>query len=1260
MDAAPPEQLYFYPDPPSPSVFLDLPPTPPPPPAHHHDGDFDDMVLPYVARLLMEEDDDSFFYQYPDHPAVLQAQMPFAQILAGAASTTSTSSSGSGASSDSSSSPSWSCSADTDSDRSPTLASPSPDAAAADMVTSAFLKGMEEATKFLPTTTNNALLPLNRRRAAAAAGDARRATKLMLLQDPDAAADEASQMFDDMMLHDDRDICMKGVQVQVQSLATKQKSEKTPSRRGRRRSNPTTTAEAVDLHALLLRCAQAVATDDRGTAQDLLAQIRRHASATGDAAQRLAHCFAEGLEARLAGTGSRLYRSLMVRRTSAVDFLKAYQLFMAACCCKKVAFAFSNKTIHDAVAGRRRLHIVDYGLGYGFQWPGLLRGLAARDGGPPDVRITGIDLPQPGFRPAHQIHETGRRLSRCAREFGVPFRFRGIAAKRETVSPEDLLDIDVDDDDTAEKEVLVVSSLCHFRHLMDESTVVGRGSPRDEVLDNIRRMRPDVFIHGVMNGGYGTTYFPTRFREALFHYSAQFDLLDATVPRDSQERMLVERDIFGRAALNVIACEGADRVERPETYRQWQARNQRAGLRQLPLKPEVVKVVLDKVRDNYHRDFVVDEDQGWLVHSSTQGRCFKCLASDHRSSTCRNSVRCFGCRRYGHRLRDCKHPCGDRVAPASSATNQHVVQPASVTMVVLGDPCTRLDENSCVVPTSFDIEREAKEWESTALIPWAFSLPQGAGAREIELTILNELRLKLGEVAVSVHSPEAFLIKFENKKHCEAAYRRRRIERNGVVLCLRHYRSLEHALGARFFFRVRICLEEVPRHAWIPDVVERLLGRSCSVQYIETDLLHPTDTRSICLWAWSQNPSKIPKKIWLTFTNRAMGDASASWQVTEEYPEKWQFGARFQVLVHLDSMEDYAAAPTPLPGIAMPPFTPARHPFVWHWGKTDGEPGPDRVYEHPSPPRVEPSDGERGRGSGRGAGVEDGRRQERSRARPGELDDHPEFHLFRRYDGPDDDEDDGPGRHGHWRADGRTLGSAWSRGLGGSRARSRSPRRRDHGRTSRDGRVDHRRRQPHVPAGPEFKLPSSDELRTWDKEGLQKMFAIQAAALRADLGHLLEAQVQRTVDDSMAPQWLQQADNYIAKACQLADRLNIAAEPLLPGDQAWSGAATVPVSRALGRILSALPAHSNAGEGVPEMEVAAGVSESLAADSVVAGLPPVAADRETPRLVEATGPGSESTGLPCPEPGTFEPVPCGTLGPEGGCTLLPAPPTQEI
>ena len=198
------------------------------------------------------------------------------------------------------------------------------------------------------------------------------------------------------------------------------------------------------------------------------------------------------------------------------------------------------------------------------------------------MRITGIDLPQNGFCPAARVQETGRRLSSYACQVDVPFKYRGIAAKWETVGVDDL-DIDPD-------EVLVVNSILHFGNLMDEGVDTSCPSPRDVVLSNIRKMRPDVFILFIMNGTYSSPYFVPRFREALFHYSAMFDMMDATTPRDSDLCVLVERDLFGQCAQNVIACEGLDRVERPETYK-WQLRNHRTGLRQLPLDPDIVKAV---------------------------------------------------------------------------------------------------------------------------------------------------------------------------------------------------------------------------------------------------------------------------------------------------------------------------------------------------------------------------------------------------------------------------------------------------------------------------------------------------------------------------------------------------------------------------------------------------------------------------------------------------------------------------------------------
>jgi len=80
-----------------------------------------------------------------------------------------------------------------------------------------------------------------------------------------------------------------------------------------------------------------------------------------------------------------------------------------------------------------------------------------------------------------------------------------------------------------------------------------------------------------------------------------------------EHRLLIEREYVGRGALNVIACEGMERIERPETYKQWHMRNLRAGFRPLPLNKEVMKRARYKVSKSYHRDFLVDEDNKWML-----------------------------------------------------------------------------------------------------------------------------------------------------------------------------------------------------------------------------------------------------------------------------------------------------------------------------------------------------------------------------------------------------------------------------------------------------------------------------------------------------------------------------------------------------------------------------------------------------------------------------------------------------------------------
>lgn len=81
----------------------------------------------------------------------------------------------------------------------------------------------------------------------------------------------------------------------------------------------------------------------------------------------------------------------------------------------------------------------------------------------------------------------------------------------------------------------------------------------------------------------------------------------------------------------------------------------------------------------------------------TKGKCFKCLAPDHRAASCREPFRCFRCRKLGHRERDCKSSAAQR------ACKEELPPPPpprpGQAMVMLGDPETRPDEDECLIPT---------------------------------------------------------------------------------------------------------------------------------------------------------------------------------------------------------------------------------------------------------------------------------------------------------------------------------------------------------------------------------------------------------------------------------------------------------------------------------------------------------------------------------------------------------------------------------
>ncbi|XAR60204.1 hypothetical protein NMG60_11033466 [Bertholletia excelsa] len=366
---------------------------------------------------------------------------------------------------------------------------------------------------------------------------------------------------------------------------------------------------------LLMLCMESVASNDHNTANKLLNRIKQLSSPSGNAFQRLAHCLAKGLEARLTGTGNLIYRSLTTKERSTSDALEVYKLCTSTIPFMNASHYYAIQTILEFAKQATSLHIIQFGGRRAIHFMPLIQQLSQRPCGPPKLRITSIDFPEQGFEPTAIVERERRRWVNYCKKFNVPFEYHGMTQKWEAVDPEDLK--------IHKDEVLVVMCSYLFHYVMDDSFL--ENSPRDAVLKLIKRINPDVFLHAILNGPHNSPFFVSRFHEVLFYFSVVFDMFETTMPRESPWRMMCETEICGKQVLNTIACEGLERIERTETYKSWQARTVRAGFKQLPLNQDIIKKIKAKVKANFHRDFFLDEADQWMLQG-WKGRVLHALS----------------------------------------------------------------------------------------------------------------------------------------------------------------------------------------------------------------------------------------------------------------------------------------------------------------------------------------------------------------------------------------------------------------------------------------------------------------------------------------------------------------------------------------------------------------------------------------------------------------------------------------------------------
>ncbi|KAE8684511.1 Scarecrow-like protein 1 [Hibiscus syriacus] len=191
----------------------------------------------------------------------------------------------------------------------------------------------------------------------------------------------------------------------------------------------------------------------------------------------------------------------------------------------------------------KRVHIIDFDINQGSQYITLIQSIAKFPGKPPHLRLTGIDDPNSVQHLNGGLEVIGLRLEKLAEVLRVSFEFHDVTSRTSLVTPSML--------DCRSGEALVVNFAFQLHHMPDES--VSTINQRDQLLWMVKSLNPKLVtvVEQDMNTN-ASPFFP-RFIEAYSYYSAVFESLDATLPRESQERMNVERQCLARDIVNMVA-----------------------------------------------------------------------------------------------------------------------------------------------------------------------------------------------------------------------------------------------------------------------------------------------------------------------------------------------------------------------------------------------------------------------------------------------------------------------------------------------------------------------------------------------------------------------------------------------------------------------------------------------------------------------------------------------------------------------------------
>ncbi|WCJ44113.1 GRAS family transcription factor [Euphorbia peplus] len=345
----------------------------------------------------------------------------------------------------------------------------------------------------------------------------------------------------------------------------------------------------------------------------------------GDSVQRVVAYFADGLATKLLTPKSPFYDMLIQLPTNEEEFLAFTYLYRVS-----PYYQFAHFTANQAIleafekeedTNNRALHVIDFDVSYGFQWPSLIQSLsdkASTANNRISLRITGFGTT------VEQLKETETRLVSFAKGFtNLVFEFQGLLIGSELMNLKRK---------KKKNETVAVNLVFHLNTLNNFFKV-------SETLKSVHMTNPSIVVLVEQDGSRNPRSFLSRFMESLHYFAAMFDSLDDCLPLESIERLSIEKNHLGKEIKSMLNYDDHrdDTCDEEMIKETWKGRMESHGFRAMKMSSKcmIQAKLLMKIRSHHWPDLQFDGENsnnysGFRVFERDDGNAI-CLGWQDRS-----------------------------------------------------------------------------------------------------------------------------------------------------------------------------------------------------------------------------------------------------------------------------------------------------------------------------------------------------------------------------------------------------------------------------------------------------------------------------------------------------------------------------------------------------------------------------------------------------------------------------------------------------